>query len=183
MRKSACLFSRWFGAFLALTILAGILAACGDSSPTVDDRESVTIAPEPTSTVFPAEATAAPGASTLPVVAVQATGSGENGSTSNGETSRLPEQQGNGIPPAVASSDAEALLAAFEEVLSDIYESALPSVVFIRVPNPLPPLCSDSRTFPMNCCGAPVPDLSGMRKGISLPITTWWRKWSAHPRR
>ena len=136
MRKSACLFSRWFAALLALAVLVGVLAACGDSSPAEDDRESVTIAPEPTSTVFPAEATATPGASAMPVVAAQAPGSGENGSTSNGETSRLPEQQGNGIQSAAVSSDAIVLLLAFEEVLSEIYESTLPSVVFIRVPNP-----------------------------------------------
>ena len=136
MRKSACLFSQWFGAVLGLAVLLGVLAACGDSSPTEYDRESVTIAPRPTSTVFPAEAAATPGASALPVVAVQAPGSGENGSTSNGETDRLRTQLGNGSLTAAVSSDAEALLAAFEEVLSDIYESALPSVVFIRVPNP-----------------------------------------------
>ena len=136
MRKSACLFSRWFAALFALAVLAGVLAACGDSSPTEDDRESVTIAPEPTSTVFPAEATATPLVSALPVVAAQAPGSGENGSTSNLGTSQSPVLQGSSVPSAAASSDAEALLAAFEEVLSDIYEGALPSVVYIRVPNP-----------------------------------------------
>ncbi len=136
MRKSARLFSRWFGSVLALAVLVGVLVACGDSSPTEGGGESVTIAPEPTSTVLPGEATATPGASALPVVAVQAAGTGESGSTSNGETSQLPVQQGNAAPTAASSSDAQALLAAFEEALNDIYESALPSVVFIRVPNP-----------------------------------------------
>ena len=136
MRKSACLFSRWFGAAVALAVFVGVLAACGDSSSTEDERESVTIAPEPTSTVFPAEATARPVTSALPVVAAQAPGSGENGSTSNGETSQSPAQQENAPPPAGMNSDAVALLAALEEVFGDIYESVLPSVVYIRVPNP-----------------------------------------------
>ena len=136
MRKSACLFSRWFGAVLALAVLVGVLAACGDSSPTEGDRESVSIAPEPTSTVPPSEATARLGPSALPVVAVQAAGSGENSNTPNGKTAQLPAPQGNATPTAVANFDAEALLAAFEEVLNDIYENALPSVVYIRVPNP-----------------------------------------------
>ena len=136
MRKSACLFSRWFAALLALAILAGFLTACGNSSPSEGDRESVTMAPVPTSTAIPAEAAATPGASALPVVAAQAPAPGENGSTSNAETNRLRAQPGNGSLTAAVSSDAEALLAAFEEVLSDIYESALPSVVYIRVPNP-----------------------------------------------
>ena len=136
MRKSARLFSRWFGAVLALAIVAGVLAACGGSSPTEGDMQSITVAPEPTSTRFPDEATPAPGVSVVPVVAVQTPGSRENGSNSNGEKSQLPAQQGNGAPPSPASSDAVALLAAFEEVLSDIYEGALPSVVYIRVPNP-----------------------------------------------
>ena len=136
MPKSARLFSRWFAAILALAVPVGVLAACGDSSPTEDDRGPVTIAPEPTSTVFPAEATATPGASALPVVVAQAPGPGENGSTSIGETGQSPMQQGNGSPAAAANSDTGALLAAFEEVLNDIYEGALPSVVYIRVPNP-----------------------------------------------
>ena len=136
MRKSVCLFSRWFGAVLALAVVVGVLAACGNSSPTEDGSESITTAPQPTSTVSQAEATPTPGASAVPVAAVQAPVSGENGSTSNGEKSQLPAQQGNGAPPSPESSDAVALLAAFEEVLSDIYEGALPSVVYIRVPNP-----------------------------------------------
>ena len=136
MRKSACPFSRWFCAVLALSVLTGVLAACGGPSPAGGDREPVAIAPEPTSTVPPLEATATPGASALPVVAVQAPVSGENGSTSNAGTSRLPAPQGNAALPNAANIDPGVLLAAFEEVLYDIYERALPSVVYIRVPNP-----------------------------------------------
>ena len=135
MRKSVCLFSQWFGAILALVVLAGVLAACGDSSPAEDDREPVTTAPEPTSTVLRAEATATPRASALPVVAVQSPGSGDNGSGSNGEPAQLPVSQGNAALPNAENIDPGVLLAAFEEVLYDIYERAIPSVVYIRVPN------------------------------------------------
>ena len=48
----------------------------------------------------------------------------------------LRSEEGSGNRPAVQESDAQAVLAAFELVLNDIYEGVLPSVVFIRVPNP-----------------------------------------------
>ena len=136
MRKSACLFSRWFCAVLALSALAGVLAACGGPSPTGNDGEPVAIAPEPTSTVPPPEDTATPVASALPVVAVQGPVSGENGGASNAGTSRLPAPQENAALPNAENIDPAVLLAAFEEVLYDIYERAIPSVVYIRVPNP-----------------------------------------------
>ena len=136
MRNSVPLVARWWLGVLALSLAVGVLAACGGSSPPERDGQAVAIAPQPTSTVSPAEATVAPGASALPVVAAQAPGVGENGSTSNGETSQSPAQRGNGAPPSPVNSDAGALLAAFEQALNDIYERAVPSVVYIRVPNP-----------------------------------------------
>lgn len=136
MRKSGCLFSRWFCVVLALAVLAGVLAACGDSSPDEGGRESVTLAPEPTSTIFPAEATATQEASALPVVAGQVPTTGVSGNEANGPADQSPVQQDGGDSSAVAESDAQLVLAAFEKVLNDIYESVLPSVVYIRVPNP-----------------------------------------------
>lgn len=136
MRKSARLFSRWLAALFAVAVLLVASAACGDSSPTDDASESITIAPDPTSTTSPEAAVVTPGAVAVPVAAAQAPVSGENGGASNGETSRLPVQPGDGASPPAALPEPEVLLAAFEEVLHNIYEAALPSVVYIRVPNP-----------------------------------------------
>jgi len=132
MRKSARLFSRCVVASLAAALLVGVLAACGGSTNQDADGGAVTIAPEPTSTASPARATAISGAAALVDTPGHTPGSRENRS----QSSPSPVQQGSGDTPAETDSAAQAVLAAFELVLNDIYEDALPSVVYIRVPSP-----------------------------------------------
>ena len=136
MRKSARLFSRWVVGVLILAVVVGVLAACSGSSGQEADRESITIAPEPTSTSSPPAEPPTQEAVAVPVAAGQVAASADSGSKTNGSVEQTPVQQDNSDTPAVAESDAQLVLAAFEKVLYDIYEGVLPSVVYIRVPNP-----------------------------------------------
>ena len=136
MRKSARLFSRWLVGFLTLASVVGILAACIGSSTQEASRESITIAPEPTSTSSPPAEPPTLEAVALPVAAGVVPTPGDDGSKANGSVDQSPVKQDSSDSPAVAESDAQMVLAAFEKVLNDIYEGVLPSVVYIRVPNP-----------------------------------------------
>ena len=136
MRKSARLFSRWVIGILALALLAGVLAACNGSSSQGAGDEEITLAPGPTGTASPPQAMVKTEGKAVPISVGSASGSSDNGSASNGRTASSPVQQGSSASPAAGNADAQSLLAAFEQALNDIYETSLPSVVYIRVPSP-----------------------------------------------
>ena len=141
--KSGSIF-RWAVVILTLAFLLAIPAACGDSSPdesTPDSAPSV-VSPAPVSQRTQTGPTAAasteatvPAASPLPVTASET--SVEN------NRDRLPvirseptaTYNGEGAQPQANDSTGDNLLAAFEESLNGIYETVVPSVVYIRVPN------------------------------------------------
>ena len=137
MPKSVCPFSLWLAAFLALAVLGGLLAACGDSSPTAGDGEAaIAIAPEPTGTM-PPPAAATRRTAAVPVAAVQPSAAEESvESPQDRVVDPKVSPGGSEASTAATASDADLLLTAFEQVLNDIYEGALQSVVYIRVPNP-----------------------------------------------
>ena len=141
MRISSALPLRWTVAFLMLAFLLGAAAACNNPSPSELERQDsprsangVTIAPQPTETSPPARTTPAPvsvatSSSETTTSAISAT---EKAPASPVGSTATPENE----PEQVAASEASAslMLAAFERVLSGIYEDVVPSVVYIRVP-------------------------------------------------
>ncbi len=99
-------------------------SATGTPEPSSSLRDSPTEPPEPT-------------ANSVPVASTEAATSYERDrepAVPSGPAS--PPQNPTPMPPADAGPVADLMLAAFEQVLFDIYESSLPSVVYIRVPNP-----------------------------------------------
>ncbi len=136
MRNSAYLISRWRVFIIALAFAASAFAACSGSPSPDAGPPGVNMAPEPTNTGTPPVEAATPVAAAIPIAASETSGNRENGSTPinpAGVPLAAPE---NGVPQSVADDAANLMLAAFEQVLNGIYESVLPSVVYIRVPNP-----------------------------------------------
>ena len=132
--------------FLSLAFLAWTLSACGDSeSPAApqQNRESppmptvivnVTIEEDGTvrsSASLGAETQVTPSIPPAPIA--QAAGRQPSESVPPASATPAPTVA---PPPAVADASPGQMLAAFEEVLNGIYVSAVPSAVYIRVPNP-----------------------------------------------
>ena len=140
MRNSTAFTSRWAAAFVALALLPGVLIAC-IGPPPVEDTIGVTegtiatIGP-PTGSVPPGEtlnqSTTVPAAPTLAVAHTDAPEEHTNGESSSPPVV-APVSVGNSAP-IVPDEAANLMLAAFEQVLNGIYESVVPSVVYIRVP-------------------------------------------------
>ena len=142
---------------LALAALAVFSAACSGSGSPASSPEAAPIpaGATPLSDTSPSEGeTAVPFPTELrPAATVQTAaqespapgGAGQTSSTSPAPTvaataASTPPTEG-GTPESTLAPTleitADLLVAAFEEVLNRIYEGALPSVVYIRVPNPV----------------------------------------------
>ena len=131
MSMSSAFTRKWALPFLTLAILLGAIAACGNSSqPEADPQgrsatdNSVSISPSPTET--------SPPPTNTPAATSIAASSVESSATTAPLTA--PAAVPTVVPTATSDADANLLLAAFEEILSGIYESVVPSVVYIRVP-------------------------------------------------
>ena len=136
MRKSTILVA----IFLMLALLAGAVVACSGSSSTDSGpgaiEQEVATAPQPTSTSESPVATATMEPAKSPDAATATPSANQESGTPVGEpgpTATMVAERGQ---PVGTDATASALLAAFEGVLSNIYESVVPSVVYIRVPNP-----------------------------------------------
>ena len=129
---------------LMLAFLAWTVAACGDSASTTAAPEIEDSPPAPTVIVNVTigddgiiDATSSPSLTVPPPQSPSPTPISQ--SSVRQLTGDQPEAT---LAPKVEPPQSEAdftrsqMLAAFEEVLSDIYESSVPSVVYIRVPNP-----------------------------------------------
>ena len=144
---------RWLVMLLALGLLTLGLAACGSldaTQPLPGAGSTPTLYPAPTSTPRPeavsdAEESQLPSSAAVSVSRIQTLapedGAQRRASPSVPATTTAPEDEGS--DGAVASS--QQLVAAFEDVLSSIYEEALSSVVYIRVASPFP---ESMRRFP-----------------------------------
>ena len=136
MRKTTMLVA----IFLTLALMTGAIVACSGSSSTDSGPrtigQEVATAPQPTSTSVSPVATATMEPATSPDAATATPSANQESGTpvsEPGPTATTVAEQGQ---PVGTDATASALLAAFEDVLSDIYESVVPSVVYIRVPNP-----------------------------------------------
>ena len=153
MSKPLVLHIRWLVMLLALGLLTLGLAACSGSDATQSQPgagSTPMLFPPPTSTPHPEAASDAEGSqlpsSTAVAVSRIQTLVPENapqgrGSPSAPTATTTPEE----AAPDGAGASPQQLVAAFEDVLSGIYEKALPSVVYIRVANPIP---ESLRTIP-----------------------------------
>ncbi len=146
MRISTDFLSRWATVFLALTFLAVALAACSDSSSgdqgesEADQESAVRMVAPPTEAVGAPTGTTIHTARAVPVVANEKSTDPDRlpGPASQTDPAATPAPtplEGSGLP-ADTGAAANLMLAAFEEVLTGIYEGVVPSVVYIRVPNP-----------------------------------------------
>ena len=141
MSTSSAFTRKWAVPFLTLAILLGAIAACGNSSQPEADRQegpatasSVSISPSPTET--------SPPPTNTPIATSIAASSVESSATTDPQTDPAavptviptspPADEAD--PAATSDADANLMLAAFEGVLSGIYERVVPSVVYIRVP-------------------------------------------------
>ena len=141
MRMSPAFPLRWAIVFLAFAFIVGAVAACSDSTTPETDRQtgsgaanSVSISPQPTETSPPPSnppATVSVGASTTPAVATPISPT-EAASVLTVVPTASPTVEV--VPAENSEVTANLLLAAFEGVLSGIYENVVPSVVYIRVP-------------------------------------------------
>ena len=129
---------------LMLAFLVLALSACGDSD-SADARPATEESP-PGATVIvnvalgndagaaatnPPETTIAPTPDQTPLPVVQGS------RLQSGEVQKAPAPESPTVPaPALADASPSLMLAAFEEVLHGIYQDAVPSVVYIRAPNP-----------------------------------------------
>ena len=140
MRMLANHVRRWTAFVLSLLLLAGMLAACGDSEPAAVESVSDASSAEPTSTAAVGLEQVGGGdlaQSTRPTVAPTPDASPTSASQSAGGPSvSTPAREDTNNPKTVSVDLTPGqILAAFEEVLNDVYESVVPSVVYIRVPN------------------------------------------------
>lgn len=137
MRISTALVSRWAPTLLALVLLSVAAAACGDSDPALNEsssaetgRAEVTV-PPPTATNMPAQPA-------VPTAGVRAVADRETPADQEGagpvSTASSPSGDAGAGPPQAADDDIGLVLAAFEQALNGIYESVVPSVVYVRVP-------------------------------------------------
>ena len=140
--------TRWMPAVLALALFIGISTACGDSPATepVTEPEPTPVrqlsgSQQPTSrpSAEPATETPVPTAAAIPVASGQVSTSSDKDRepivpSVPANTQESPVEE----PAASDAPDMTAILAAFEQALNEIYESALPSVVYIRVPTSVP---------------------------------------------
>ena len=145
MCRWAVLTLRGAAMSLMLAALSVGLMACSDSATQATERESETalmqetIADKPVSPEGNTQLgnqSAQPTAAVVPVVSVAApTSEGRAQSHFNPASPAATATPGK-TPSGDADITPEQIVAAFEEVLYGIYEKALPSVVYIRVPNP-----------------------------------------------
>ncbi len=146
MRKRVVLSIPWVVVLLTLGLLALILTACSGSDPTQarpGAESSPLLNPAPTSTPRLNGEGGAGGATPLPSAASIAVSNLETPAPENtvpqpaspaaSSATAAPE---NALPDGLVISS-EQMVAAFEDVLFGIYERALPSVVYIRVANPV----------------------------------------------
>ena len=145
MRTKRSSILQWAGAFLTLAFLLAIPAACGDSPPT----ESTPVVgptgalPTTVSDLTQSGPTGeAPTEPLIPTGAVLPVAASETSAASDENSPPVIRPEPTAIINSVvaqtqlADTNADLMLAAFEEVLSGIYERSVPSVVYIRVPNP-----------------------------------------------
>ena len=140
MKILASAVTRWVLAILMLALLAGLVAACNSSdSPTTEPSDTPSSA-QPTTAVNVALEHSGEGDSTgtsQPAFAPTPDASPmspNHAEEANAESSQARENSTDPTP-SLGDNPAGLMLAAFEEVLSGIYESAVPSVVYIRAPN------------------------------------------------
>ena len=135
--------ARWATVFLTLVLLIGASVGCsgsssqesGNETQSQPDRERITNSPPPTPTSQPPSATEPPTVAALPVFTTQSSTAMPAGSVSANPSSPTTTPTAEAEQPTGADEAANLLLAAFEDVLGNIYESAVPSVVYIRVPS------------------------------------------------
>ena len=142
MRRRAVLTLRGAAVSLMLGALVVSLAACSDSAPPATEGKSEsawmqdTIADKPVSSEGnrqTASETTRPTPAVVPVVSTAV--SSDEGRAQSSFNPTEPPATTPGEPASDAGSvTPEQMVAAFESVLYGIYEKALPSVVYIRVP-------------------------------------------------
>ena len=140
MKMTANLVRRWAAFVISLFLFAGIFVACGDSDSSVVRSASEGSQAEPTAAIKVGLEHSGGGdsaQSTRPTVAP----------THNATATSAPQAEGGSSVSVQTREDANnptnvfgditpgQIMAAFEEVLNGIYENAIPSVVYIRVPN------------------------------------------------
>ena len=147
MKKPAGHAIRVIAAAFVLGLLVAGLTACS-ATETSQTQSLPTLVPPPTST--PQAYSVAMTQTSTPVSTAAAVSvSSEQTSTEASRPRQMPPATsppglgGGSVPPGPAagtpsqdSAIAQQMVAAFENVLYGIYEKALPSVVYIRVPNP-----------------------------------------------
>lgn len=133
MRNWVALSLRWTLPILVHGVLVVAVAACSGSQPTQAEPgtgPTPVLNPAPTSTPVPAQVV-------VPVYFADETETADTvNSTGNGADPTATPTMGEASPTAVVIT-AEQIVAAFEDVLQGIYEKVLPSVVYIRVANPV----------------------------------------------
>ena len=129
----------WTAVVLMLATLIFAIAACSGSSSIDSDTEAfweeVVAAPQPTSTSPPSSATATSEPTAFPVAASDTPSVAPVGSAPPDPTDPATASDGGGGQPIDVDATAHLMLAAFEAVLSELYENVVPSVVYLRVPN------------------------------------------------
>ena len=142
MVQAAARQFRRTGAMIAMALLAASMIACSGS-----DSQS----PEPPPSTFPAPTSTSPAVDTSSVAAESTqslaplsapadenddAGSSSGANTNNqvaGESSTTVPGTGSSAPSELSSDQ---IVKALEEVLLEVYQGTLPSVVYIRYPNP-----------------------------------------------
>ena len=126
----------------AVMIALALLAACGSSDPRTSEQSPI-LNPAPTSTPF-AVATGSVVTAPPQGIAPLAAPTDEDSSTpeprDNGDNSRSPSQSSTAVPgggpaPSTVLSPGQ-IVDVLESVLREVYENTLPSIVYIRFPNP-----------------------------------------------
>ena len=145
---------QWPGSVLALAFLSALLVACSNSAEVtsgeeqeVRSTEAVSAALEnangPTSRQSLESTPAARPAESATPHQTESPASPRQGT----QTGLVAENSDSGPPPVQSVSPGQ-MLAAFEEVLNSIYVSAVPSVVYIRVPTASPSTFQDRPGVP-----------------------------------
>ncbi len=141
MRILRPLAIREMATVLAMAALSVIIMACNSSAPTNTEGPPVQTAAQNSATAGLSEQDASTSASSETVqrknmAVTVSTADAQRNDAPVSPASPVATQTPNGALQPQSGADHQQVVLAFENVLHEIYQSVLPSVVYIRVPNP-----------------------------------------------